>query len=914
MKILKVTFPLVIISFFFSSTVFSADTIFTEQRSFRGFEIGLQLDGGVQLMSDQVRAPVLPVIDFFNDRPTVIKPLQGFALLEQGQVIPWNDAKPLVAQSLLADRSLIAGYPNQQVSYLDLPGGHIFAVPGVFKKHIEQPLFKNLYLFDSKMRAKLYEGVFLAVLGNERLKEQLKGADKFSNRINIASGTFESIDGLSSISQETVVATRSMQGIKLAKKFGQNGISQIPWKVSERVNQSLAKSELGKKMEFLNLISLVLKSYSAGMDASAQSYLLALAIEDTRTQAMIEDLLKLLKADAKADPEMIAGLEAARQQMLKFSEDRIHRIAHAMLSAAKTGVTGVALIAVATKSTPLGFVLGEVWELKGEVEDLQVGLLAGLVNVDRFLLSRIDALIANGNMGRFSVNQVNTPDLVRFQHLLGFTTVDTIYSALWEGRWAVSLSSIQKGMIFKVKDWFNPGLQKDILSLQEQHFNLVKKDYLLDIHKTELLEQLQSLYLSPIKNPDPVKITSRIFAIVDSSGSMTKTDPKNLRIEALKMMLDSLGENVELTILDFDDKVTVVLPAQKLGPVGSPVRESAKEALRRIDSDGGTAISKGLRRAYELTGRTHGEVTYVLMSDGKDNSWRGQTNFLGDHIKVHTIALSEQADQEALGQISATTGGIAEIAQNATDLHRIFANLFGEAEGQEVMLVKSGIMKTGERLEFTLPIESSLSGLDFQVTLPGSDIDLTIVDPNGRRIAIDDAVRGGFGVEQRTYDIIRVERPISGQWKAVLDGVDLDPKGEPFTLRVLAKGSTVKTHWVSNVAVPEVGESFSLSVRDQANVTWQSAEITLWKPDGTQQNETRTFDGIESLLSSVTTMELIPDRSGIYRAQISLSGVLVGGEPLVRSLDRSFRVALPGMGLSYRHDIDPFIRRSSLSR
>ena len=50
-----------------------------------------------------------------------------------------------------------------------------------------------------------------------------------------------------------------------------------------------------------------------------------------------------------------------------------------------------------------------------------------------------------------------------------------------------------------------------------------------------------------------------IVAIVDSSGSMTKTDPKKLRIQALEMMTDSLSFNTKIGLVDFDSKARWVI-------------------------------------------------------------------------------------------------------------------------------------------------------------------------------------------------------------------------------------------------------------------------------------------------------------------------------------------------------------------
>lgn len=404
-----------------------------------------------------------------------------------------------------------------------------------------------------------------------------------------------------------------------------------------------------------------------------------------------------------------------------------------------------------------------------------------------------------------------------------------------------------------------------------------------------------------------------VVAIVDSSGSMKGTDPKRLRIKALRMMLDTLGDETKFGVVEFDSDANVVITPELLGSLGSKVRQSGIKKVKRINASGETNINAGLKLALRLIGNNTQGVSFILMTDGKDKSFDGKVSYLPKDVKVHSIALSDKADREGLSKISAATGGVGEIAKDSTDLQRIFTNLYGEAEGNEEILVRSGVLKTGEQQTYIFPVESGLGGIDLLCTWPGSDIDLIVINPLGDQIDTAGAVRKGIGVEADAYDVIRLDKPASGEWKVILKGVHLAAQGEPFNLRVRALTPKVRARWNTNVAVPEVGQTFTVNVSGEDGVQWDKADIILWGPDNKKIVESRNFVGIASVLggkSGLSVYDIRPKHKGIYRMHIMVHGNTTSGDAIMRTLDRTFRVAAPGKGVSYPNEIDPFIRHA----
>lgn len=444
---------------------------------------------------------------------------------------------------------------------------------------------------------------------------------------------------------------------------------------------------------------------------------------------------------------------------------------------------------------------------------------------------------------------------------------------------------------------------KDFLS--KGHLYKDARTYFKDL-RTDIGDVIESQDFLTISAPGAFKDANQvIIAVVDSSGSMKDTDPKNLRIAALKMMIDSLGNRTALGIVDFDSSVKTLSEPLPLGDLASSQRKALHTALKKIDSNGGTDIRGGLKAAVGVIPTGSRKVALVLLTDGKDqskNRWSGESDFIPKGVSVHTIGLSEKADRKSLSKLSAATMGIPEIAKTAADLQRIIADLFSSAEGDETVLMEEGLIKAGEVRQCTAFIEEGQGLASFRVSWPGSDIDLSLVDPRGQRITIKDAVKGGFGVEGETYDIIQVKHPTPGKWQVEVKGVAVSSKGEPYTLLVSGKEARIQAEWVLSAPVPEVGAPFEVSVKSQQEILWERAEVALWNPQGEKNQETVSLGGVVVVTgedSAQTVFSAYIDEPGIYRIKILLSGTTAEGNQLSRYLDRTFRVADTGEGVKW---------------
>lgn len=116
----------------------------------------------------------------------------------------------------------------------------------------------------------------------------------------------------------------------------------------------------------------------------------------------------------------------------------------------------------------------------------------------------------------------------------------------------------------------------------------------------------------------------KIAIVVDSSGSMSLTDPYDNRLTAAKQTLDWLVSKSEATSSKKEDQVTIIDFADdaNLDYALSEVNLAAESAINKITSSGGTSIYSGVEMAIaELTkdgsGDTAGRTGILVFTDGE---------------------------------------------------------------------------------------------------------------------------------------------------------------------------------------------------------------------------------------------------------------------------------------------------------
>jgi uncharacterized protein YegL len=265
-------------------------------------------------------------------------------------------------------------------------------------------------------------------------------------------------------------------------------------------------------------------------------------------------------------------------------------------------------------------------------------------------------------------------------------------------------------------------------------------------------------------------LPSDVRVLIDVSGSMKQTDPQNLRKPALDLIVRLLPDKSRAGVWTFGNSVNMLMP---LRTVDAAWRKEAAPKAQTINSIAMyTNIGKGLdevsfdRKNLSPDYKTH----IILLTDGvvdigKDalgNSTERKrilTDVLPDlktaGYRVHTIALSANADMELMKKLSVNTDGVFTTATSADQLMSVFLKIFDQAvPAERVPLENNGFMVDASIKEFTALIFRK----------PGND-KTVLVSPDGKDFSDTSAPDNINWYRTDKYDLITASNPKAGQWK-----------------------------------------------------------------------------------------------------------------------------------------------------
>ena len=207
------------------------------------------------------------------------------------------------------------------------------------------------------------------------------------------------------------------------------------------------------------------------------------------------------------------------------------------------------------------------------------------------------------------------------------------------------------------------------------------------LHGALLPGRQQTTYLM-IKMLPPVleedqRASINVSIVLDRSGSMTGEKLHKAKLAA-KMAVEQLRDHDLLSVVAYDDVVTVPIPAAKVND-----RASIQSRIQSIQSGGTTALFAGVSKgAAEL--RKHHDRRQVnrivLLSDGIANvgpSSPEQLAELGESlakegIAVTTIGLGLNYNEDLLTRLAVASQGNHSFVAEPEQLHEAFEREFGK--------------------------------------------------------------------------------------------------------------------------------------------------------------------------------------------------------------------------------------------
>jgi uncharacterized protein (TIGR03503 family) len=276
------------------------------------------------------------------------------------------------------------------------------------------------------------------------------------------------------------------------------------------------------------------------------------------------------------------------------------------------------------------------------------------------------------------------------------------------------------------------------------------------------------LLISPVVVYADQPLASDVRVVIDISGSMKKTDPHNLRKEAVDLIVRLLPDNNKASILTFGQSVNMLV-AHRI--VDEAWRKEAIEKAQNINSVAlYTNIGGALEKASAITSSPGYQTHIILLTDGVVDidpeavvNMKERSRILKEILpgiknsdyKLHTISLSDAADQELMKKLAVATDGISQVAKNADELMTTFLRIFDQAvPAERVPLDEEGFLVDASVQEFT--------ALIFRQSVADST---RITDPTGKVYSTTDPQNNVNWYRAANYDLITVQSPLTGQWK-----------------------------------------------------------------------------------------------------------------------------------------------------
>ena len=378
------------------------------------------------------------------------------------------------------------------------------------------------------------------------------------------------------------------------------------------------------------------------------------------------------------------------------------------------------------------------------------------------------------------------------------------------------------------------------------------------------------------KAPQPSAEGFDIVLLIDSSGSMKKTDPNDYRKTAAKLFISLLGEHDRISVISFGDKAKVL----------APLTENTKanqgklfQAVSKVTSrEFSTHMQDGVRKGFEeLKASQRKNRLLLFLSDGKltvGTDEEDKAAFIAlsklipevgkANIKLYSIAFSEFSDTKLLEDIARGTGGFFKFAKEDKDIHVIFSSMFEKIKSPDTIPLEGDTFSIDKDIKEAILVITKKAGTS-----------TTLIDPSGRKHISSKYDKNMKWFGSAVFDMITIAGPAVGKWNVKLSTkegnkvfviTDLSLKSS-FNRNFAQKGDKLKIDaWLEK-------ENGRLKEKDLLGEVSFSADITT--PDGKAQRLALSDSGTagdDKPGDGIYTGELAADIAGDYSVKVIAEG------------------------------------------
>lgn len=211
---------------------------------------------------------------------------------------------------------------------------------------------------------------------------------------------------------------------------------------------------------------------------------------------------------------------------------------------------------------------------------------------------------------------------------------------------------------------------------------------LAPLPEEQVLYLLAEIFPAPVANKvEKVEASLNLCLVIDTSNSM-----KGARIERVKVaaqrIIDNLSANDVLSIVVFNDRASVVIPAEKVTD-----KTSLKARVSMITPSGGTEIYHGLQEGFrqvQVFATPRSVNSILLLTDGhtygdQDACLSLASQAMDNGVVISCMGLGHDWNDEFLDKVASVTGGSTTFINSAdsvirflNDHVRSLANVFAD--------------------------------------------------------------------------------------------------------------------------------------------------------------------------------------------------------------------------------------------
>ena len=270
----------------------------------------------------------------------------------------------------------------------------------------------------------------------------------------------------------------------------------------------------------------------------------------------------------------------------------------------------------------------------------------------------------------------------------------------------------------------------------------------------------------------PLKRSLEVRVLVDVSERMGIADPEHYRLAALKLFVELLPNKALAGIWTFDEMTTPIIKPGKASEIWK------NQALKKLTGLSSTTKRSDLERAlavatFDWVGQEDDVSRHlILITNGNITSGGLRSKNLASKkrilshqisrlkeagVTVHTVAISDTADQELLESLASQTHGWFEEIKQERQLERALLRI------NQRLVERNSIPVVANKFDIDETVREFTAVVFRKKGFGSTQLD----DPEGMDFGKTSQRSGVRWHREKKFDIVTVKKPMAGEWRLI---------------------------------------------------------------------------------------------------------------------------------------------------